>query len=73
MNDEQIVEYCRKLIRANLQQYVDDNPRIILAAVFRLDTDKTNKELLEHCKGTKELLEKCIEILESDKNASKKS
>ena len=64
MNDEQIVEYCKKLIKANLNQYAYDNPGIILNEIYNLDNDKTNKELLEHCKGVKELLEKCIEILE---------
>ena len=64
MNDKQIVEYCRKLIRANLMQYADENPANILGVVYNLDNDKKNKELLEHCKGVKELLEKCIEILE---------
>ena len=73
MNDEQLVEYCRKLIKSNLNQYVDDNPGIILNEIYKLDNDKTNNELLEHCKGVKELLEKCIEILEENQNASKKS
>ena len=68
MNDKQIVEYCRKLIKANLHQYSEENPALILSTVYDLDNDKTNKTLLEHCKGVKELLEKCIEILEENKN-----
>lgn len=64
MNDKQIIEYCRKLIRANLNQYMETNPKVILYEVYRLDNDKNNKLLLEHCKGVKELLEKGIDILE---------
>lgn len=64
MNDKQIVEYCRKLVRANLEQYVDENSAFILATIYNLENDKTDKELLEHCYGLKELFEKCIEILE---------
>ena len=64
MNDEQIVEYCKRLVKSNLNQYVDENPGLILNEIYILDNDKTNKQLLEHCKGLKELIEKCIEILE---------
>ena len=71
MNDKQIVEYCRKLVRANLEQYVDENSAFILATIYNLENDKTNKELLEHCYGLKELFEKCIDILEK-KNAKNK-
>lgn len=71
MNDKQIVEYCRKLVRANLEQYVDENSAFILSTIYNLENDKTNKELLEHCYGLKELFEKCIEILEK-KNAKNK-
>lgn len=66
MNDEEIVEYCRKLIKANLNQYLDvGDARLIISTIYNLDTDETNKELLEHCKGIKALMEKCIEILEA--------
>lgn len=62
MNDEQIVEYSRNLILANLNQY-SDRPDIVVE-ILELK-DKNNKELLkEHCKGVINLLEKCIEILE---------
>ena len=72
MNDKQIVEYCRNLIKANLTQYTDDNPAVILSTLYKLENDKSNKELLEHCYGVKELLEKCIEILErKQKNKDK--
>ena len=64
MNDKQIVEYCKKLIKANLNQYTEQNPGVILNEVFEIDNDKTNQKVLEHCYGLKELLEKCIEILE---------
>ena len=66
MNDKQIVEYCKKLVKSNLNQYVDNNPRLILNELYLLDNDKTNKQLLGHCKGLKELLEKCIKILENN-------
>lgn len=71
MNDKQIVEYCRKLVRANLEQYVDEDSAFIISTIYNLENDKTNKELLEHCYGLKELFEKCIEILEK-KNAKNK-
>ena len=62
MNDEQIVEYSRNLILANLNQY-SDRPDIVVE-ILELK-DKSNKELLkEHCKGVINLLEKCVEILE---------
>lgn len=62
MNDEQIVEYSRNLILANLNQY-SDRPDIVVEIIEL--KDKSNKELLkEHCKGVINLLEKCIEILE---------
>lgn len=68
MNDKQIVEYCRNLIKANLNQYIDTgNAKLIIAAIYDLENDKTDKELLSHCKGIKELLEKCIQILENNK------
>ena len=71
MNDGQIVEYCRKLVKANLEQYVDENTAFIISTIYNLENDKTNKELLEHCYGLKELFEKCINILEK-KNAKNK-
>lgn len=71
MNDNQIVEYCRKLVRANLTQYVDEDSAFIISTIYNLENDKTNKELLEHCYGLKELFEKCIDILEK-KNAKSK-
>lgn len=65
MNDKQIVEYCKKLIKANLNQYIDTGDiKLIVGSIYNLENDKTNKELLEHCYGLKALLEKCIEILE---------
>lgn len=64
MNDQQIVEYCKKLIKANLHQYVEQNPGVLLNEIFEIDNDKTNKKVLEHCYGLKELIEKCITILE---------
>ena len=71
MNDTQIVEYCKRLVKTNLNQYVDENPGVILNEIYLLDTDKTNKQLLEHCEGLKALLEKCIEILEKNNDKNK--
>lgn len=70
MNDKQIIEYCKNLIKANLHQYVEQNPGVILNEIFEIDNDKTNQKVLEHCQCLKALLEKCIEILENknDKN-----
>ena len=70
MNDKQIVAYCKKLIKANLSQYADENPGVILGELYNLDNDKTGEQLLAHCEGVKELLEECIKILRKkhDKN-----
>lgn len=64
MNDKQIVDYARKLVTANLSQYKDTNPRMIISEIYNLESDKTNKLLLEHLKGLDELIQKAIEILE---------
>ena len=72
MNDEQIVEYCRKLIKANLNQYTSKNPRVILNELYEIDNDINNKAPLEHCKGIKGLMEKCIEILEEENGRRRK-
>jgi len=71
MNDDQIVEYCRNLISANLSQYAEQNPSTILAELYELDNDETNQTLLAHCQGVKELLEKCIKILENQNDKNK--
>lgn len=67
MNDEQIIEYCRKLIISNLHQYTEQNPGLILNEIFEIESDETNQKLLEHCNGLMALLEKCVEILEDKK------
>ena len=65
MNDKQIVEYVRKLIKANLNQYIETgDTKTILAEIYNLDKD--NKVLLEHIKGVKELLEKAEQIIEQE-------
>lgn len=64
MNDKQIVEYCKKLILANLHQYAEQDPGTILNEIYSIEDDETNKILLAHLKGVKELLEKGIKILE---------
>ena len=70
MSEEEVIEYCRKLVIANLKQYVDtDNSKVIVKAIYDLQNDKTNKELLEHCKGIINLLKECKRIIE-DKGAN---
>ena len=62
MRDE-IIEYCRKLIQANLSQYTDTNIDALNEYIELSHTG--NKEIfLKHCIGIKALLERCIEILE---------
>ena len=62
MSDEETIEYCRKLVQANLSQYADTNLNALNEFVEL--SDKNNKKaLLEHCIGIKALLEKCIDLL----------
>lgn len=63
MSDEEIVEYCRKLIQANLSQYTDTNLNA-LNEFIELSEKNNKKAILRHCIGIKALLERCIEILE---------
>ena len=63
MSDEEIIEYCRKLIQANLSQYTDTNLNA-LNEFIELSDKNNKKALLRHCIGVKKLLEKCIELLE---------
>lgn len=65
MSNEEIIEYCRKLIQANLSQYVDTNIDVFKEYIELSFT--SNKEIiLKHCIGIKALLEKCIELLKED-------
>ncbi len=71
MNDKQIIEYVKNMIRANLQQYVQDGTgdiKVLMAEIYNLDNDKDNKVLLEHIKGVKALLEKAEQIIEQAKS-----
>ena len=64
MNDGQIVEYVKRLIIENLNQYVcTGNTELILSEIYNLDNDKDNKVLLGHIKGVKALLEKAEQII----------
>lgn len=63
MSDEEIIEYCRKLIQANLSQYTDTNLNA-LNEFIELSEKNNKKALLRHCIGVKALLERCIELLE---------
>lgn len=67
MSDEEIIEYCRKLIQANLSQYTDTNFNA-LNEYIELSDKNNKKTLLRHCIGIKALLEKCIELLEENNN-----
>lgn len=63
MKDEEIVEYCRRLIVANLNQYSDKSH--IAVEIFEL-SDKHNKKLLKaHCEGIIKLLQKCVKIIDA--------
>ena len=63
MSDEEIIEYCRKLIQANLSQYTDTNLNA-LNEFIELSEKNNKKAILRHCIGIKALIEKCIELLE---------
>ena len=63
MSDEEIIEYCRKLIQANLSQYTDANLNA-LNEYIELSDKNNKKAILRHCIGIKALLERCIELLE---------
>lgn len=68
MNDKQIIEYVRNMIKANLQQYLQDgtgDTKLLISEIYNLDDDKDNKILLEHIKGVKALLEKAEQIIET--------
>ena len=65
MSDKEIIEYCKKLIQANLSQYTNTNLNALNEYVEL--SDKNNKKaLLEHCIGIKALIEKCIKLLEEN-------
>ena len=65
MSDEEIIEYCRKLIQANLSQYTDTNLNA-LNEFIELSEKNNKKALLRHCIGIKALIERCIELLEEN-------
>ena len=68
MNDEQIIEYVKKMLIVNLQQYMDNNPMLITHEVFEIQNENDNTALLAHLKGVKNLIEKAIEIIEKREN-----
>ena len=57
MNDDEIVNYCKRLIMHNLSNNGFTNE---VAAVLGSDV-----ALLDHCYGIRDLMQKCIEILEN--------
>lgn len=67
MSDEEIIEYCRKLIQANLSQYADTNIDA-LNEYIELSYTSNKEIILKHCIGIKALLEKCIKLLEENTN-----
>lgn len=64
MSNKEIVEYCRKLVIANLSQYIETNPKL-LSEMFIIHSD--DELLLLHLKGLKNFIEKAINIIEKDK------
>ena len=58
MNDDEIVEYCRRLVVSNLGQY--STPACLNAI---LDVKHDDFTLYEHVCALKEMFEKCEEIL----------
>ena len=65
MTDAQLIEYCRKMLIANLHQYADQDINIAVT-IIDLKDRKNKKLLLEHCKAVKSLLEKAIKLLEKE-------
>ena len=65
MTDAQLIEYCRKMLIANLQQYADQDINIFSTIIDLKDT-KNKKLLLEHCKAVKDLLGRAIKLLEKE-------
>ena len=61
--DEQVVEYCRKIIIANLKS----QDRDFAEEIHQVQVSDTS--LLDHCYGIGSLMAKCIRILE-DKGVS---
>ena len=67
MNDKQIIEYVRNMIKANLYQYVQNGTgdiKVLMAETYNLGNDKNNELLLKHIKGVKALLERAEQIIE---------
>lgn len=70
MNEEQIIEYCRKLITSNLETRAREgapNTPLLLATVYELSDEDNEELLLEHMKGVRDLLEEGIKILNKRK------
>ena len=71
MNDKQIIEYVRNMIKTNLQQSLQDGTggtKVLIAEIYNLNNDEDNKVLLEHIKGVKALLEKAEQIIKQEKD-----
>ena len=68
MNDEQIVAYCKRIIKSNLQYY--DNKPEVMVELFELSSHskEIEKRYLAHFKGLRDLLNKAIEIVEKGEN-----
>ena len=71
MNDKQILDYVKNMIKANLNQYIDiGDTNLIVSEIYDLENEKDNKILLGHIKGVKALLEKAEQIIENNKEDS---
>lgn len=68
MNDKQILDYVKNMIKANLNQYIDTgDTNFIVSEIYDLENYEDNKVLLGHIKGIKALLEKAEQIIENNK------
>ena len=65
MTDAQLIEYCRKMLIANLHQYADQDINIF-STIIDLKDRENKKLLLEHCKAVKDLLGRAIKLLEKE-------
>ena len=62
MNDEQIINYCRRLAISNLKAQQQDFTEEIASILA------SEEVLLEHCYGIRDLMDECIKILEKEKD-----
>ena len=69
MNEEEKIEYCKKLVIANLKQYVEEKSDIF-AHIYALNSDESNGTLLKHLEVLNEVIEETIDILKKKREVS---